>query len=313
MNMKNFEQPPATDIKSQLEQVPGVSDVRTVVIDEEYLQLAKDELFIDQPELVEKIKEQSEHIDAYTYKYLSDGLSIRGYLWVPKGTKDKLPLVMWNRGGVGRYSQIGDKRGTLMLHLSGDIARMGVAVAATEYRGGGYDSEGVDEPGGADLRDVTNLKDTIEKLPIIKEGKKIVVGICRGGMVGYMLAAREDWVKGIVSLAGIADLSMDKEGLSKMEQKFREAFGVAKDEEIKERSATHFYNEIPLDLPILMLHGDADDLISVEQARKLYTLLKDSGHDVEYHEYPGAGHRLLEAKDQVLVSIEEFIKENTQE
>lgn len=308
----NLEQRPTLDIKSQLEQLSGVSLVRTVAIDEEYLKLAKEELFVDQPELVEKIKEHSEHIDAYTYKYLSDGLSIRGYLWVPKGTKDKLPLVMWNRGGTGMYGEIGDKRGTLMLHTGADIARMGVAVAATEYRGGGYDSEGEDERGGADLRDVTHLKETIEKLPVIKEGKKIVVGMSRGGMMSYMLAAREPWVKAVVSLAGEADVLMNLEARPEMKEIYDEAFGGSI-EEMKKRSATYFYNDIPRDLPILILHGDTDKSVSVEQARKLYVLLKDSGHDVTYHEYAGAGHGLVEVEDQVLASIEGFIKENSKD
>jgi dipeptidyl aminopeptidase/acylaminoacyl peptidase len=312
MNMKNFEQPPATDIKSQLEQVPGMSQVRKVIIDEDFLQRAQEDLYKNNPELVEKIREQSEHIDAYTYKYLSDGLSIRGYLWVPKDTKDSLPLVLWNRGGTGHFGEIGDYNGGLMLHTGGDIARIGVAVAATEYRGGGYDTEGTDERGGADLADVTHLREMMQKLPITEKGKNIVVGMSRGGMMAYMLASREPWVKGVISISGEADLIMSENERPEMKEIYDEAFGGS-DEEKKKRSATYFYNDIPSDLPILILHGDADERVSVDQSRKLYQLLKDSGHNVTYYEYAGAGHGLGEAEDQLLASIEEFIKENTKE
>ncbi|MBP6912016.1 MAG: prolyl oligopeptidase family serine peptidase [Candidatus Pacebacteria bacterium] len=308
--MQNLEQKPTLDIKTQLEQLDGVSMVRKVMIDEEFLKHAKEKLFIDKAELVSNIEETSKRIDAYTYKYLSDGLSVRGYLWVPKNVKEHVPLVIFNRGGTGHFGEIGTLRGELMLHHGAIIARMGVIVVATEYRGGGYDSEGKDERGGGDLNDVTNLRETIRKLPIVEKGKNIVVGASRGGMMAYILASREPWVKGVVSIAGEADMFMTEKARPEMKQIYEESYGGS-DEEKKKRSATHFYNDIPKDLPILMLHGDNDKRVSVEQTRKLYSLLKESSHNVKYIEYIGAGHSLKEVGDQMFSSVEEFIKNNT--
>lgn len=42
--------------------------------------------------------------------------------------------------------------------------------------------------------------------------------------------------------------------------------------------------------PVLLLHGDADEVVPVEQARALAAELTRLGRDVELHEYPGEGH-----------------------
>jgi len=43
-------------------------------------------------------------------------------------------------------------------------------------------------------------------------------------------------------------------------------------------------------VPIWILHGSADEVISVEQSRRLVAALKNQGVDVKYTEYPGVKH-----------------------
>jgi carboxymethylenebutenolidase len=42
--------------------------------------------------------------------------------------------------------------------------------------------------------------------------------------------------------------------------------------------------------PVLVLHGAADRVVPVEEARKLEQLLRDRGVPFEAHIYPGQGH-----------------------
>jgi acetyl esterase/lipase len=42
--------------------------------------------------------------------------------------------------------------------------------------------------------------------------------------------------------------------------------------------------------PVLILHGDADPVVQVEEARKLGRLLRAAGRPYEMHLYPGGGH-----------------------
>ena len=43
-------------------------------------------------------------------------------------------------------------------------------------------------------------------------------------------------------------------------------------------------------LPIWIFHGDADETVSVEESRRMASALKAIGADVQYTEFPGAGH-----------------------
>ncbi len=43
-------------------------------------------------------------------------------------------------------------------------------------------------------------------------------------------------------------------------------------------------------IPIWISHGSADDVVPVEESRRMYAALKAVGADVRYTEYPGVGH-----------------------
>lgn len=295
-----------------LEQIEGVSDVQKIELDSAYFEWAEKNLSLEE---YEDIKENYESLEAYKYKYLSDGLAITGYMWAPKDTKETLPIIVWNRGGTQTFGSVGDKngkRGPLFLNIPCELAKQGAVVVASEYRGG-LDSEGKDEWGGADLDDVVKIKEIADQLPICKPGEAIVAGHSRGGMMSYLLASKEPWVKGLISIAGVTDLIMSANERPEMQEVFEECFGGS-DEEKKNRSATYFYDKIPKDLPMLIIQGFIDERVSVEQVRKLNELLKESGHDVEYHELLGAKHSLISAGDpyrkDLLGIVEKFLKKN---
>lgn len=44
------------------------------------------------------------------------------------------------------------------------------------------------------------------------------------------------------------------------------------------------------DLPVWIFHGEADDVVPVENSRRLFAELKRQGAPVRYTEYPGVGH-----------------------
>ncbi|MEO6156824.1 MAG: alpha/beta fold hydrolase, partial [Ilumatobacteraceae bacterium] len=51
--------------------------------------------------------------------------------------------------------------------------------------------------------------------------------------------------------------------------------------------------------PVLLLHGDADPVVPVEQSRELARRIADAGGDVQLHVYAGAGHGLRDPLDQL--------------
>jgi dipeptidyl aminopeptidase/acylaminoacyl peptidase len=234
------------------------------------------------------IEQNYKTIDAYNYKYLSDGLMVSGYLWTPKEIKEKLPVVVWNRGSGGVIGSIAETEGGVYLDVPSQLAQQNVIVVASDYRGG-IGSEGKDEWGGKDLDDVIRAKEIADQLPMSLAGKSIVVGKSRGGMMSYMLAAKEPWVKAVISLAGPTNLVQSLEERPEMVEILKEAFG-ASENELKKRSATEFYRDIPKNIPILIMHAADDVRVSVDQVRKLNDLLKENGNTVEYHEFQDGGH-----------------------
>lgn len=309
--MESLERKPDFNIQNSLEKVHGVSDVKKLELNPLYFEWAKSNLPL---ETFEAIKNNYESVEAYNFKYLSDGLSIGGYLWAPRGMTQPLPITVWNRGGTREFGSIGDKdgkQGPVYLDIPCELAKQGTVVVASEYRGG-LDSEGKDEWGGADLNDVKRIKEIADQLPICKSGKAVVAGQSRGGMMSYLLASKEPWVKAVISLAGTTDLQISAKERPEMYEVFKESFGGS-EEEMKKRSATHFYDEIPKDLPILIMHGSADDRVSVEQARKLNEILSMNNYNVEYHEFSDLGHDIgsFESSNKKETSeiINRFLKE----
>lgn len=300
---KSNEKIPAFSIQAELEKIPEISHVSKVRLSQEYLSWAEATL---PTEIYEEICKNYALLDVHKYHYTSDNLSIAGYIWVPKNITEALPITVWNRGGTCEYGSTGERIGTAYSNTACELARMGTVVVASEYRGG-HDSEGNDEWGGADLRDVVRVKEIADKLPFCKSGKALVAGVSRGGMMSYLLASQETWVKAVISLSGTTDLIESAQTDPTMKEVFAERFGGSQEDLIR-RSATYFYPKIPKDLPLLILHGTADDRVSVEQVRHLHELLKVDGHTVEYHEFPEADHALHPYKKEISKIIKEFVE-----
>lgn len=55
-----------------------------------------------------------------------------------------------------------------------------------------------------------------------------------------------------------------------------------------------------LNLPLFVLHGDQDQVVSVEHSRHAVRMLQRWGYDVRYEEVPGFGHEDLDARDRIV-------------
>jgi len=232
----------------------------------------------------------SGHSEYYELVYWSDGLRINGYLGKPKGD-GPFPAVIYNRGGVW---DAGKLVGVELIPL----VECGFVAAATQYRGNGG-SEGRDEFGGGDLNDVLNLLPVLRQTSGVDTNRIGMMGGSRGGMMTYLALkwqsqkGRND-IKAAVSIAGIADLYMWlDEHPDLLNSVFVPILGYTPDQApnlYQRRSATYWPRLI--NAPLLIVHGDADTTVSLEESRKLYDLLKDRGKTVELTVIPGGDHAL---------------------
>jgi acetyl esterase/lipase len=112
----------------------------------------------------------------------------------------------------------------------------------------------------------------------------VVVGHSAGGHLA-LWAAREHPVATVVSLAGVCDLRAAA-GLS--DGAVRDFAGRAPDDAFYAAASPR--ERLPLGVPALLIHGDADTNVPVQQSRSFAAAARAAGDDCELRELPGADH-----------------------
>lgn len=228
--------------------------------------------------------------------YESDGFPISGYLIAPKHTAGKrLPVIVYNRGGNGSFGAITFAEA---LHSLVPYAQQGFVVVASQYRGSG-DSEpekyGFDEFGGADVRDVEKLLALVDRIPQADPDNIFMLGASRGVMMSYLVARNSDHIRAIASINGDADLESDLAFRPEMERVYIgriPGYETRKKEALAERSVIHWAEELPRDMPILLIHGGRDERVDPENGPRLKSRLDAIGHPNRLIVYPEDNHSL---------------------
>lgn len=244
-------------------------------------------------------------VSAITYE--SDGLKITGIeVLADVAAGEKAPLIIYNRGGNRDF---GGLSAAQIINLMSPMARaLCGGVLASNYRGN-MGSEGREEFGGADVRDVLRLIELGKQQPWW-DGKNIfMLGWSRGGMMTYRAIAEGAPLNAAAIGAGVADLFESSLMRPEMEEKVysqlvphytpenREAL-------LRERSALCWPEKITV--PLLLLHGDADTKVDVSHARRMEARLRALGREVKYIEFANGGHGLVRENDTVMREVAEW-------
>ncbi|HAY35327.1 MAG TPA: prolyl oligopeptidase family serine peptidase [Ignavibacteria bacterium] len=218
--------------------------------------------------------------------YDSDGYKVNGYIAKPLNIKEKLPLIIWNRGGYKNDGRIDE---FLARGMFGEIASWGYIVLATNYRD-------ADEFGGKDVDDVMNLLKLSDEIPECDVSKIGMEGWSRGGMMTYKALTLTDRIQCAVIISGLADVERSIKEEKVLVNTFAKLFG-SKDsyenkKKIKETSAVSFYKEINKDTAILLIHGNEDGNISYRDSEDMYRLLNKNGNLCRLELIEGGDHYL---------------------
>jgi dipeptidyl aminopeptidase/acylaminoacyl peptidase len=248
-----------------------------------------------------------------TYK-AADGTEIPGYLTVPNGVKaENLPLIVLPHDGPAardtwRFS-----------FLRAFLANRGYAVLQMNYRGSsGYGQKwreaAKQDWGGVPYSDITDATRWAVASGIADPKRVCIAGWGFGGYAALLGAARNgDLYKCSISIGGVSDLTMlrDNASLSGAAAAafLAEQIGSDKERLTRDSPAEHAG---AISIPVLLVHGDLDWQVQIDQSKKMASALKKQKKDHKAVFIKGAGHDLDRKSDRMtlLKEVEEFLQKN---
>jgi dipeptidyl aminopeptidase/acylaminoacyl peptidase len=233
---------------------------------------------------------RTDNADYYRMVYWSGGLRISGFYAEPR-SPGRHPAVIYNRGG---NRGVGALRGNEFAAF----AEAGYVVAASQYRGG-PGAEGRDELGGVDVDDVLSLIPLLRSRAKVDPDRIAIFGSSRGALMTYIALRRQAETGGhdirvAATTSGLTDLIMwarerpDLDGGVYLE--LMGANTRTNRAALEARSATYWPELIRV--PLLIVHGDADTGVSVQQSRRLYEGIRAAGGQAELIVVRGGDHGL---------------------
>ena len=220
-----------------------------------------------------------------------DGLSIPGYLSLPKGVEAKnLPTIVLPHGGP--YARDTDRFDPWVQFLN---AR-GYAVLQPNFRGSyGYGSAfmsaGFRQWGMKMQDDLDDGLDWLVQQGITDPKRVCMVGGSYGGYAALVAGFKSpEKYKCAVAFAPVTDL----DALVRYWRYFvTGALPVARVQDGIERDQhSPLHRVADFDLPLLLVHGDVDRQVMIEQSQSFAKALTRAGKDSRYIEQPNGNHHL---------------------
>ena len=253
-----------------------------------------------------KLLEKKDDISIYHITYYSDGLKVKGLLYLPPSKKNvKLPVVIFCHDGINGVSEDHEKS-------SIRIAKWGYAVFCPAYRGEVTSyrdrkkkkeerdrSEGEIEIAKGEVNDLLNSIKMMSKFKWADMNRLGVIGASHGALISVLAATRTDKIKALVPAYGVMniykwwDYLKEKKMIGKDKITKRTYGKGPKDrpKSFKIRNAVSYVNKI--NCPVLILQGSKDKIVPEEQAHFLADALKKNNKKYKIFIYPDALHGFL--------------------
>ena len=177
-----------------------------------------------------------------------------------------------------------DMEGAKALALDAFAERQGLAMLRLDYSGTGA-SEGRFEDGTLDRW----LEEALAAIDRLTHGPLVLVGSSMGGWIALHLALlRPDRVRALVGIAAAPDFT--DWGFADADA--AERSGLARGFWESGQKLRLLDNQIPIDCPVRLLHGEQDNEVPMEIAFRMLRAFRSA--DVQLDVIKGGGHRLSE-------------------
>jgi dipeptidyl aminopeptidase/acylaminoacyl peptidase len=259
-------------------------------------------------------------VKPYPYK-ARDGLDIPAYITLPPGKVAKnLPAVVFPHGGPeARDSMDFDWWAQFM-------ANRGYVVLQPNFRGSdGYGyafrAAGFHQWG---LKMQDDITDGVQKMiadGIVDPKRVCIVGASYGGYAALAGAAfTPHQYACAISFAGVSDLpkmldsdEFDSGAHSKTMSYLDSRVGNVRNDSDRLNATSPALHADQVNCPVLLMHGQSDYTVRIEQSEEMYNALKRAGKQVEFIRFRGDEDHYLERAEtriQMLTEIEKFLAKN---
>ncbi len=246
-----------------------------------------------------------------------DGTKLPGYLTMPPGKGDKnLPLIVMPHGGpeVRDFVQYD--------HWAQMLANRGYAVLQPNFRGSGGYGKAFAEAGhrqwGRRMQD--DVSDGVKAL--IADGTADANRVCivGGSYGGYAALAggafTPELYKCVVAIAGVSDIPAM---LEEEEKRFGDEsaiydywvkrLGDPKVDLAQMKAASPALQAQNFKVPVLLIHGEDDDIVPIDQSKRMEKALRAAGKDVQFVTVEDEGHHFSKPESdlKLLTELEAFL------
>jgi dipeptidyl aminopeptidase/acylaminoacyl peptidase len=242
--------------------------------------------------------------------YESEGLRIKAYLFIPPKAESAMPAVVFNAGGTGERGALSD---TVAISTLAPFVSRGYVTIASQYRGRGG-SDGIEEWGDGDVRDVMNMLPLLQGLDYVDRQRIGVVGGSRGGMMTLMMLAQTTLFRaGVVFGAPTTFMHLPADDY--IRTVFERFLPTTHNyiEEARKRSAVEWADKLCRTTPLLVQHGTGDRRVSADHALHLGMALQALHFPYKLIMYDNADHvlagRRTESNADMLWWLDTYVRD----
>jgi dipeptidyl aminopeptidase/acylaminoacyl peptidase len=215
-----------------------------------------------------------------------DDISMAGILYTPGDPGENDPAVVVLHG----WLEPGENGADMVSIVAWHLAREGYVALALSMRGW-PDTGGNDDCGGRQPFDVVQALQWLSRQPGVNPERMGLLGFSQGGQVALLTAGLTPKVKAVVAFFPVADL--ERWAQTTQAPGIKDAYipaVCAKGLGLQAKSP--IYAACRIDAPTLLIHGDQDTRVPMDQSLDMAKAMLDCGKKVQLQLVKGGGHTL---------------------